>query len=183
MDSLNGANDDGASSPSQKRQRAKHACEPCRLRKRKCDGAMPCNMCKQFEYKCYFENHPRKRSKIVEQNAHNELSGDYIRSEPPNEDQANVEDVLKMRNMEANSGIAFTRLLGQRLDPSGPKLFTFGWNLGAATYVPPSITPITDFLNQDQMYSLAQVSKLGRTCPSHLVWLGLSPFPFLKGCL
>lgn len=35
----------------QKRQRAKQACEPCRLRKRRCDGNMPCNMCTQFEYK------------------------------------------------------------------------------------------------------------------------------------
>ena len=83
-------------------------------------------MCTQFEYRCYFEKHPRKRSKLVEQSAEHDLSsGDYIRAEAPKEDSQ--EDLAKLRSMEANSGIAFTRLLGQRLDPtSGPKLFTFG---------------------------------------------------------
>ena len=158
MEPANGANggDIGSSPAAQKRQRAKQACEPCRLRKRRCDGAMPCDMCAQFEYKCYFEKHPRKRSKIVEQNAHLELSADYVRPQPAREDRPGVEDSSKVRSMEANSGIAFTRLLGQRLDPSsGPKLFTFGWNLGASTFLAPNVPPITEFLDQDQMYTMA----------------------------
>ncbi|KAF2772068.1 hypothetical protein EJ03DRAFT_267228 [Teratosphaeria nubilosa] len=131
---------ENGSPPSQKRQRAKQACEPCRLRKRRCDGNMPCNMCTQFEYKCYFEKHPRKRSKL-----------------PPKGDRSNLEDATKVRSMEANSGIAFTRLLGMRLDPSsGPKLFTFGWNLGSSTHTMPYVPPIAEFLAQDQMYSLAK---------------------------
>lgn len=166
MDSpnINGSANDGSSPPTQKRQRAKQACEPCRLRKRRCDGAMPCNMCTQFEYKCYFEKHPRKRSKLVEQHAITDGATasrspeNVIKSENGGNAQPTVEDISKMRSMEANSGIAFTRLLGQRLDPSsGPKLFTFGWNLGSNTYTPPPSTPITDILNQDQMYSLAQL--------------------------
>ena len=121
MHEANEGNDSTSPPASQKRQRAKQACEPCRLRKRRCDGAMPCNMCNQFEYKCYFEKHPRKRSKLVEQNAHLEHSNDYVKPEPPKEDRTTLEDMSKMRSMEANSGIAFTRLLGQRLDPSsGP---------------------------------------------------------------
>ena len=100
MDSTNGATDatDGSSPPTQKRQRAKQACEPCRLRKRKCDGAMPCNMCTQFEYKCYFEKHPRKRSKLVEQNAHLENSENYVKAEPPQEDRPTYEELAKLRN-------------------------------------------------------------------------------------
>jgi len=131
-------------------------------------------MCTQFDYKCYFEKHPRKRSKIVEQNEalHDELvSGNvspeavprngngvgFVKPEPTGEDRPSVEDVTKMRSMEANSGIAFTRLLGLRLDPSsGPKLFTFGWNLGSSTYTVPYTPPVTDFLAQDQMYMLAK---------------------------
>lgn len=150
---------DGTSPPSQKRQRAKQACEPCRLRKRRCDGAIPCNMCTQFEYKCYYEKHPRKRSKLVEQSAiHDLASGDFIRAEAAKEDRSTLEDISKLRSMEANSGIAFTRLLGQRLDPSsGPKIFTFGWNLGAATHVPPVTIPISEFFGQDQMYDMAQL--------------------------
>ncbi|KAK5116277.1 hypothetical protein LTR85_009249 [Meristemomyces frigidus] len=173
----NGASltDGDGNSPAQKRQRAKQACEPCRLRKRRCDGAMPCNMCTQFEYKCYFEKHPRKRSKIVEHNEaiHDGMSTGKIsppdellerggpgfgKPEPPREDQSSVEDATKMRSMEANSGIAFTRLLGLRLDPSsGPKLFTFGWNLGSSTFIVPKLPPITNFLVQEQMYGLAKL--------------------------
>lgn len=63
-----------------------------------------------------------------------------------------------MQSMEANSGIAFTRLLGQRLDPSsGPKLFTFGWNLGSNSYIPPLMPSITDILDQELMTSLAEL--------------------------
>ena len=155
LDDANGS----TSPPTQKRQRAKQACEPCRLRKRRCDGAVPCNMCTQFEYKCYFEKHPRKRSKLVEQNAQHDLnSGDYITAEPSKEDRPSLEDMSKLRSMEANSGIAFTRLLGQRLDPSsGPKLFTFGWNLGASTHVPPAVIPISNYLGHDQMYVMAKL--------------------------
>ena len=115
-------------------------------------------MCAQFEYRCYFEKHPRKRSKLVEQNAGLENSSDYVKPGPAKEDQPSAEDVSKMRSMEANSGIAFTRLLGMRLDPSsGPKLFTFGWNLGSSAFVPSATPPITDILVQDQMYQMAQL--------------------------
>jgi hypothetical protein len=145
-----------SSPPSQKRQRAKQACEPCRLRKRRCDGSMPCNMCTQFEYKCFFEKHSRKRSKLVD-HANAELTSP-VKIESPVEVRQGVEESSKMRSMEANSGIAFTRFLGQRLDPSsGPKLFTFGWNLGIGyTESTPVGTPITALLNQDQMTILAQ---------------------------
>ena len=156
----NGSTADGASSPpgGTKRQRAKQACEPCRLRKRKCDGAMPCNMCSQFQYKCYYEKHPRKRSKIVEANAHLGDSADYVKAEPSQEDRPGLEEMAKMQSMEANSGIAFTRLLGKRLDPtSGPKLFTFGWNLGSGTYVPPAVPTLTEYLDREQTAMLARL--------------------------
>lgn len=117
-------------------------------------------MCTQFEYKCYFEKHPRKRSKLVEQHALTDGpdSPEHIKAELGTAEQPCAEDVVKMRSMEANSGIAFTRLLGQRLDPSsGPKLFTFGWNLGSSTYAPPVAPLVTDYLDQDQMCSLARL--------------------------
>ncbi|TKA82870.1 hypothetical protein B0A55_00971 [Friedmanniomyces simplex] len=191
---------------SSKRQRAKQACEPCRLRKRRCDGNAPCNMCEQFEYKCYFEKHPRKRSKLVEQNAQalHETSGPGTVGsggvvvspptplaarnggggggggggegrrgqgfplpfdggivprpppEPAKEDRTGLEDATKLRSLEANSGLAFARYLGLRLDPSsGPKLFTFGWNLGSSTWSFPATAPITELLAREQMVALA----------------------------
>jgi hypothetical protein len=142
----------------QKRQRAKQACEPCRLRKRRCNGNAPCDMCTQFEYKCYFEKHPRKRSKLVEQHAvaDGQAITDDSNPEPTSGLQATIEDISKMRAQEANSGIAFTRLLGMRLDPSsGPKLFTFGWNLGGSAFTPPHVPQITGYLDQKTLQQLA----------------------------
>lgn len=118
-------------------------------------------MCTQFEYKCYFEKHPRKRSKLVEKHAiaDAQLSPTAIKAEPYSVNaQPTFEDMSKMRALEANSGIAFTRLLGMRLDPSsGPKLFTFGWNLGSSAYNPPPLPGVVDFLPQTQMYTLAML--------------------------
>jgi hypothetical protein len=168
--SLASGNNDGSNSPptqGQKRQRAKQACEPCRLRKRRCDSAMPCNMCVSFQYRCYYEKHPRKRSKIVQANAEHDLSNNpdaYIRHEIAPEDRPGLEDSSTLRYMEANSGIAFTRLLGQRLDPGkGPALFTFGWNLGGRSAGTGSAggadaaMDIGGLLNQDQMIALARL--------------------------
>lgn len=118
-------------------------------------------MCAQFEYKCYFEKHPRKRSKLVEQDA---VENGIVQASPtrnatpPREEQTSHEDVSKMQSMEANSGIAFTRLLGMRLDASaGPKLFTFGWNLGTGSSSVPISNPISGFLTQDQMVAMARL--------------------------
>ncbi|KAJ8611807.1 hypothetical protein MRB53_037720 [Persea americana] len=152
-------NSDRATSPAQKRQRAKQACEPCRLRKRRCDGNLPCNMCSQFDYKCYFERHPRKRSKIVEQHAIIDGAsdrGNFVTQDTLPESHPTVEDLSKIQSMEANSGLAFTRLLGMRLDPSaGPKLFTFGWNVGTSSYLISPVPPITEFVSQEELYKLA----------------------------
>jgi hypothetical protein len=84
------------------------------------------------------------------------VAAEYLKSEISRNGQPSSEDFTKMRSMEANSGIAFTRLLGQRLDPSsGPKLFTFGWNLGSHYYTPPAMPSVTDILDQESMHSLA----------------------------
>ncbi len=122
-------------------------------------------MCASFTYQCYYEKHPRKRSKIVEANANHDLNTNpdsFIRHELPQSDRDGVEDRSKLRSMEANSGIAFTRLLGQRLSDSGSvnsagtKLFPFGWNLGAGSGPRERGRPVTEFLSLDIMYLLAR---------------------------
>jgi hypothetical protein len=117
-------------------------------------------MCTQFEYKCYFEKHPRKRSKLVEQDAveNGIVQASPTRNATPPREETSHEDVSKMQSMEANSGIAFTKLLGMRLDASaGPKLFTFGWNLGTGSSSVPIVNPISGFLSQDQMVAMARL--------------------------
>lgn len=115
----------------------------------------------EWACRCYFEKHPRKRSKLVEQHAIADAQISVDDREPPEIEPPSMEELSKMRALEANSGIAFTRLLGMRLDPSsGPKLFTFGWNLGSSQYAsqllaPQAAAPITDLLNRYQMEQLA----------------------------
>ncbi|KAJ5125431.1 C6 transcription factor [Penicillium atrosanguineum] len=41
------------------RQRSKQACLPCRRRKRKCDGNLPCSICQGYGYECEFGNGPQ----------------------------------------------------------------------------------------------------------------------------
>ncbi|QIW96492.1 hypothetical protein AMS68_002010 [Peltaster fructicola] len=127
-------------------------------------------MCVKFEYKCYFEKHSRKRSKIVEKDAaengfttpaqYNDFGSTGV-AKPgldPKPERAAPEEISKLRSMEANSGIAFTRLLGMRLDATaGPKLFTFGWNLGATPRSLTQIPSITTYLDLNQLLTMARV--------------------------
>ncbi|KAJ5679644.1 C6 transcription factor [Penicillium macrosclerotiorum] len=48
--------------PGPVRQRSRQACLPCRQRKRKCDGKLPCNVCQGYDYECEYENGPSKVS-------------------------------------------------------------------------------------------------------------------------
>lgn len=129
-------------------------------------------MCTKFEYTCYFEKHSRKRSKIVEKDAaengltsppqwHSHRYSDQAKDSKDsfhNAEHAAPEEMMKLRSMEANSGIAFTKFLGMRLDANAePKLFTFGWNLGTTIRTQPVSASITEFLTLDQMLAMAEL--------------------------
>lgn len=45
------------------RHRALRACEPCKHRKKRCDGLEPCATCVRYQYKCYFSLESRFRLK------------------------------------------------------------------------------------------------------------------------
>ena len=157
-----GLENDGDDSPIPKRPRAKHACEPCRSRKRGCDGAVPCHVCKQLRDRCYYENHQRKRSKVAKKKESQASSKELAESEPERarEDQVTLEEMLSLRYMEANSSVNFSRILGQRIDPSsgpGPdQEVRIGYNLGVPEQrLSPVTTPITDFLTEAKMHSMA----------------------------
>ena len=47
-------------SPHSERKRSRRACEPCRRRKKKCDGQQPCKLCVSFEYDCYYVDLQRR---------------------------------------------------------------------------------------------------------------------------
>ncbi|CAI7653202.1 unnamed protein product [Penicillium manginii] len=45
------------------RHRALRACEPCKHRKKRCDGTEPCATCLRYQYKCFFSLESRVRLK------------------------------------------------------------------------------------------------------------------------
>ncbi len=49
--------------PVRVRVRARHACESCRKRKRKCNGMEPCGECVGYGYECSFQPKPSKAAK------------------------------------------------------------------------------------------------------------------------
>lgn len=119
------------------RRRAKQACEPCKLRKRRCDGNEPCNSCTRYDYECYFAAHRRKKSAKIKPRTPSRPSAS---SQSPQSVTASAVPISPAetrtgnhdeRSMEANSGVLFPHILGLKLNPaSAPKVQGFGWNLG-----------------------------------------------------
>ncbi|CAI7598507.1 unnamed protein product [Penicillium glandicola] len=137
------------SQPYLKRKRARVACEPCRERKRKCDGAEPCSTCHQWGYDCHYERQPRRRHHAPQE-------------EPPKE-IGSVDIHGLDRRLWANSGAAFVRRMGLNIDAAkAPKLSLFGWNIGkrqlsSESHVVHPVLSITDITSLEHMRSLAQV--------------------------
>lgn len=135
---------------SPKRKRSRLACKPCRERKRKCDGCEPCITCTQWGYECYYET-PRRQAT----------------TDPPARPvhaphTVEADHYGLVRRLEANSGAAFVRKLGLKIDPiKAPKLNLFGWNVGArqlsSQFNADSALPIIEITSLEHMKSLAQI--------------------------
>ena len=146
-----------------KRKRIRFACEPCRVRKRKCDGAEPCSTCREWGYDCHYERQPRQRRRASQQPP-NEIAA----PRPPQ--QINSVDTHGLdRRLWANSGAAFVRRMGLNIDPAkAPKLSLFGWNVGKRQLTTESqaacpVLSITDITSLEHMRALAQIyfAKIG----------------------
>ncbi|ESZ90967.1 hypothetical protein SBOR_8646 [Sclerotinia borealis F-4128] len=102
-----------------KRKRARIACEPCRDRKRKCDGNQPCDSCLRFEYDCRYKScsGTPKKARFEEQLSPLPIPAQAESMPPP--------------SLEANSGATFARQLALKIDPqNAPRLHLFSWNVG-----------------------------------------------------
>lgn len=152
---------------SPKRKRSRLACKPCRDRKRRCDGLDPCITCTEWGYECYYEARRRRTSPATR---HTSLDASIVRARP----EAIHSDVPILstvdsdrsglaRRLEANSGAAFVRKLGLKIDPTkAPKLNLFGWNIGARQLSSSqsdavSALPIVEISSLEHMKSLARV--------------------------
>ena len=135
---------------SPKRKRSRLACKPCRERKRKCEGGDPCSTCTQWGYECYYDI---RRGRAT--------PDPPARPAPPSIALESDHSGLTQR-LEANSGAAFVRKLGLKIDPTkAPKLNLFGWNIGAreisSELTAASALPIVEITSLEHMKSLAQV--------------------------
>jgi hypothetical protein len=147
---------------SSQRKRSRRACRPCRERKRKCDGRDPCITCTEWGYNCNYQT-GRRTSRAAGQ----------ITPEPPARPQSLASNFIAPRTiesdhgglvgrLEANSGAAFVRKLGLKLDSTkAPKLDLFGWNIGARKISSQlsiaSALPLIEITTLDHVKSLAQI--------------------------
>ncbi|KAJ5444178.1 Protein RDR1 [Penicillium daleae] len=148
-----------------KRKRALLACIPCRERKRKCDGRDPCCTCTSWGYDCYYlARRPRSRKT----RASTPDPQPRPRSPPQETSGPNIVEAVEadrgglVRRLEANSGAAFVRKLGLKIDPAkAPKLNLFSWNIGTRQPASPitssSAIPIVEITSLDHMRAMAQV--------------------------
>ncbi|KAJ5139790.1 hypothetical protein N7448_003198 [Penicillium atrosanguineum] len=147
---------------SSKRKRARKACQPCHERKRKCDGSEPCTTCTEWDYECYYEDRPQGKSRAVRQPSPRSQTAKSPQQSVPGPSPAESDHCGLVRRMEANSGAAFVRKLGLKIDPAkAPKLNLFGWNIGARQLSSqPSTGPalsLFEITSWDHLKALAQV--------------------------
>ncbi|CAG8043893.1 unnamed protein product [Penicillium olsonii] len=141
-----------------KRKRARMACEPCRERKRKCDGDEPCSTCREWAYDCYYDRQPRRRRTTQHRETPTEVAPG-----PSSPYKSPADGNGLVRRLEANSGAAFVRKMGLKIDPAkAPKLSLFGWNIGKRNLSSQlesvgSALTITEITSLEHMKSLAQV--------------------------
>lgn len=117
-----------------RRKRSRYACEPCRDRKRRCDGRSPCTTCQDWGYDCFFD-HQRRDSSYHAASASKDLPllpNSVLGSEETTSEGNRTSSKKEfIDRVEANSGAAFIRRMGVNINStSTSKLNLFGWNVG-----------------------------------------------------
>ena len=149
------------------RKRSRAACTSCQTRKRKCSGDQPCVNCLQFGSDCHFDLDARKKKDVKRlhtpsslQSAMpmsvNSVAGNDVRTRSRSPTDPN----MHLSSLEANSGAAFVRRLGLKIDPANaPRLSLFAWNIGrrqSPSASPPATipVPVVDIISQNEMRAL-----------------------------
>lgn len=146
-----------------KRKRSRQACGPCRERKRRCDGNEPCLTCTDWGYSCYYE--PQLRHGASRPTGQASVVSPPVQSGAPELPSTVGSDHSGLvRRLEANSGAAFVRNLGLKIDPTkAPKLNLFGWNIGTRQLssqmddFTTSPLPVVEITSLEHMRFLAKV--------------------------
>ncbi|KIW32639.1 uncharacterized protein PV07_04169 [Cladophialophora immunda] len=151
------------------RKRAKTACRPCRERKRKCEGGIPCSACRHFEYHCVFDRPLRPNShsgQVLNHGTRSSVSSPTTDNDQPRHirDQQIAPlqtEQSQLRSLQANSGAVFARTLGLTADSTRVRrLQLSAWNLGLrdeATASGLGPRPIVEILSLSEMEVLTAV--------------------------
>ncbi|RDW88485.1 hypothetical protein BP6252_00517 [Coleophoma cylindrospora] len=147
------------------RQRVKLACEPCKERKKRCDGKLPCETCTRFIYECHYRPHRRKKAEKPSPASDTERVAaaapegaglaNRVSHEHGSENGENVDEQTTRK--KANSSTGFARLLSKKLNPGHvqePQLLA--WNLGARDGQTALQFSITRIISLPQMQKLAR---------------------------
>ncbi|KAJ5569962.1 C6 transcription factor [Penicillium hispanicum] len=137
--------DNGSMSPSAgpTRKRSRQACLPCRRRKRKCDGKLPCNLCKGYEYDCQYDSHsqltPLKRL-APSHGSESQPGGKPARISPAQRTSRRIPDSSmlpgiiepsKPRYVGRSSVVAFPLYVGLEVQATKlPRLHSFAYHTG-----------------------------------------------------
>lgn len=144
-----------------KRKRSRVACEPCRDRKRKCNGRSPCNTCSDWGYECHYGYQPIPQPPSLALTA-TELAAAPEKSGNTPEENERQHDENILRRLEANSGASFVRNIGVKVDAiDAPKMNLFGWNIGSRQLKSnPMATPtlsIFEITSPEEIKNLAKI--------------------------
>lgn len=125
----------------QSRLRVKHACVPCKDRKRRCDGEHPCSTCTRYEYDCVYEESSRKRRRrtvpisLEHESIHHSGSDEAERTVPAltllDLRSQEPRSTDRKKSKEASAESVFARLLGHQLDADrASEQQLLAWNIG-----------------------------------------------------
>ena len=172
-------------SESTPRRRSRLACTLCQSRKRKCSGGQPCSTCAQTGAECQY-NARKKRARshsLYQASLPSERPTGGWSNAVPNTISAAANATAQAsprrasgsegvtHSLQANSGAAFVRKLGLKIDPAhAPRLQLFAWNVGERQLSPtlspalplmsataPTPTTITKIISQEEMRRLAAI--------------------------
>ncbi|KAJ8063715.1 hypothetical protein OCU04_007578 [Sclerotinia nivalis] len=146
------------------RQRVKRACQPCKSRKKRCDGSEPCATCTRYGYECHYELGPRKRRRHTLKDHDTDVSQSHSspdtsihhRDERERADSESAHVPQPSGAKDTNLwGKAFATSLALKLDAGKLSKPHLAWNLGLKdeqSYAQPAITRVID---QAEMQRLA----------------------------
>ncbi|KAJ8059058.1 hypothetical protein OCU04_012035 [Sclerotinia nivalis] len=108
--------------PPRKRVRARNACDSCRKRKRKCNGAAPCSECVGYEYPCSFSIKTTTVSPTNKANSsHESISNGSQPHNSTTTSTSSAEPSALPTNAEKNSNLAF--VINAKSEENPAKLF------------------------------------------------------------